>query len=457
MRIELAAPMTLAEIQAAIGGSGSVCGDATVRAISTDTRTLRPGDLFIALHGEKADGHAFLDAATAAGASASVCEAERDCAITVKNTHTALLSLAAHSLETHRIPVVAITGSVGKTGTKEAIAAALSSVLRVHKTEENENNELGVAKTVLSRPASARVLVLEFGSNHPGEIAPLSLATRPDVSVLTAIGSAHIGAFGSQEAILAEKASIVAGMKEGHIIFSKDDPLLFRFAFPFPTTGVSVGGTGDLVADGIYFSRFGTSYTARWNSGERRIFLRGVGRPRVYASLFALATAMRLGVPVPQAADALFRMPQTAGRGSIHEADGVLLIDDAYNASPEAVEEGLSLLTAIAAPRHRVAVLGDMLELGERSDELHRGIGRCAARHAHSLYTFGSLAAEIAKGAHEVGMPHEEIHIASTAEDCAKALLRTLSDGDAVLVKASHALGGDRIVTAIRDRARYPH
>ncbi len=457
MRIDLAFPMTLREIRTAVGGVGEICDDCTVHAISTDTRTLRPGDLFVALHGERNDGHRFLEAANEGGAVACLAESARQGSIAVENTHKALLALAEHSLRSHRVPVVAITGSMGKTSTKEATAAALAPAFRVYKTSGNENNELGVAKTVLSRPADTDILVLELGSNHPGEIAPLSRAISPDVAILTAIGSAHIGAFGTQEAILAEKASITDGMTGGLLILSRNDPHLATLSSHVPILGVAIEGDADLVASGVFFSRFGTSYTARWTGGERRIFLRGVGRPRVSASLLALACAMHLGVPVAQAADALFRMPPTEGRGSVHEAGGVLLIDDAYNASPEAVDEGLRLLGSLAPTRRRIAVLGDMLELGEESVALHRRIGRLAPQYASSLHAFGTYAEEIAEGAREAGLPKEEIHVHRDSDRCSRALLGSLSDGDAVLVKASHALGGKQIVEAILGRGRCTH
>ncbi len=457
MRLDLAYPMTLGEILGAVGGVGEIPEDRPIRAISTDTRRLRPGDLFVALHGETTDGHRFLETALDQGAAACLCEETGDRRITVSDTHKAFLSLAKHSLSCHRIPVVAITGSMGKTSTKEAAAAALSPRLRVHKTAGNENNELGVAKTVLSRPEDAEILVLELGSNHPGEIAPLSEAIAPDVAILTAIGSAHIGAFGTAEAILREKASITAGMQGGQVILMKDDPYLATLALPLPTLGVSIEGEAELTARGIFFSRFGTSYTAKWAGGEERIFLRGVGRPRVSASLLALGCAIHMGIPVKQAADALLRMPPTEGRGSVHEAGGVLLIDDAYNASPEAVREGLLLLKDLASARRRIAVLGDMLELGDKSRALHTEVGRLAAQHAHALYAFGTYAEAMAEGALHYGMAREEIRIFPDAALCEGALLGSLSDGDAVLVKASHALGGKRIAEAIRERGRYAH
>ena len=341
MRIELPFPLTLGRIRQAVGASGAADDATTITAITTDTRKLRPHDLYVALHGRRDDGHRYLTAAVSGGAAALVTEMPTERGISVLNTHAALLDIARLSLTEHRIPVIAITGSVGKTGTKDAVAAALSPRFSVHKTRENENNELGIAKTVLSRNVNDTLLVLELGSNHPGEIAPLSRCISPDVAIITAIGSAHIGAFGTKEAILREKASITDGMRGGHLLLPASDPYLSTLSLSLPILTVATEGEADFLAEGIYFSRFGTSYTLKTASGRQRVFLRGVGRPRILSSLFAMAAAHTLGVPLSSAAAALLRLPYAEGRGSVCEVGGVLLIDDAYNSSPEAVAEGL--------------------------------------------------------------------------------------------------------------------
>ncbi len=453
MRIELPFPLTLGDIRLAVGAESEKNDGTPVTVITTDTRKLRKNDLYVALHGARDDGHRYLEAARAAGALALVSEIEATGGIKVKNTHSALLDIAALSLEQRRVPVIAITGSVGKTGTKDAVAAALSPRYKVHKTRENENNELGIAKTVLSRNANTTLLVLEMGTNHPGEISPLSRCVSPDLAIITAIGSAHIGAFGTKEAILAEKASITDGMRDGKLLVLGDDPLLSSLCLPIKKRTIGMYTKADFCAEGVYSSRFGTSYTLKAEGVRQRVFLRGAGRPRILASLFALASAVHFDVPLTRAAEALLRMPHAEGRGSVYEVGGVLLIDDAYNSSPEAVSEGISLLNATAGGRRRIAVLGDMLELGECTEPLHRTVGAMASR-TDLLFAFGASADAIAAGALEAGAVPEAIRLFHNAEECTKELLAELSDGDAVLVKASHALGGGSIVEAIKNRGR---
>lgn len=293
-------------------------------------------------------------------------------------------------------------------------------------------------------------MVLEFGTNSKGEILRHTKAAPPDVAVITAIGSAHIGAFGSKEAILAEKADICRGMTDGLLLLNGDDAYLRRLSPTIPVRYVGMSEGCDLRARDVFSSRYGSSYTLSRAGGEHRVFLRGVGTPRIYTSLFALAIAEHFGISEEIATGALFRMPEAEGRQSILKVGGILLIDDAYNASPEAMEEALHLLRSLPTVGLRYAVLGDMLELGALGDTLHRSVGMRAAKIADRLYTFGKYAEAMAEGAKEAGMPHGAIHTASDAEACLAALKPRLSDGDTVLVKASHTLGGDRIVRGIR-------
>lgn len=449
MRIELAYPMTAAELAAAVGTTCPIDGNAVISAITTDSRLTRPGDLFVAICGKKHDGHLFLGDAQKQGAALLLAAREGKRNLCVGDTRRALGSIAALALKKHRIPTVAITGSVGKTGAKDAIAAVLGTRLCVHKTSENQNNELGVAYTVLSRPREAEVMVLEFGTNSPGEIAAHTEIAPPDVAVITAIGSAHIGVFGSREAILAEKSDIYKGMTDGLLILNGDDAYLRSLMPHIPVRYVGKSENCDPMACKVFFSRYGISYTLREKTGERRIFLRGVGTPRIYASLFALAAGEHFGIRADLAADALFRMPQPKGRQSILNIGGILLIDDAYNASPESMEEALHLFSMLSTSGKRYAVLGDMLELGDMSEALHRRVGLQAAQKADLLYFFGHYAPTMADGAREGGMPPDRIFIFEDAEACLFALRPKLSDGDTVLVKASHALGGAQIVRGI--------
>lgn len=454
MRIELACPFTVKEIAVAVGCPAPEAGKRMIEAVTTDSRLVKPGDLFVALRGERTDGHHYLTEAVARGALLLLSEEVFPGALTVKSTRKALGMLASYSLRKERPCVIVITGSVGKTGVKDAVAAVLSSQYRVSKTNENLNNDLGVAYTVLSRRKKTEYLVLELGTNHPGEIAPLSSLVSPDIGIITLIGSAHIGAFGSRESILREKADILAGMHGGPLFLNGDDPLLRTLHHDGKTVFVSAKDRGDFRAEGIYTSRFGTSYTLCTPEERRRVFLRGTGISRIYSSLFALAVGSHLGIPLSSAVDALRLVGYAPGRQTVEAVGGILLIDDSYNASPESVKEALRLLSDLAGDRPRYAVLGDMLELGEAAPELHREVGRTTAAHADFLLAFGELSDYIREGALSAGMAPEAIAVFPDHRAVSAALKTQLSDGDTVLVKASHALGGGRIADMLRTRGK---
>lgn len=454
MRIELAFPFTAQEVAEAVGCPIMAAEETVIRAITTDSRLVLPGDLFVALRGKRADGHRYLSEARAKGAALLISEEPFPGSLNVKDTRGALGHLAAFSLKKRRPLVIAITGSVGKTGAKDAVAAVLSKQYRVYKTSENLNNDLGVAYTVLSREYETEQLVLELGTNHPGEIAALSRLVSPDLSIITLIGTAHIGAFGSKENILREKADILAGMNGGPLFLNGDDPYLRSLRYEGKTVLVSTGEVGAFRAEGIYTSRFGTSYTLCTPDERRRVFLRGTGISRIYSSLFALAVGTHLGVPMPAAVEALRTVGYARGRQTVEAIGGILLIDDSYNASPESVKEALRLLSGLAAGRPRYAVLGDMLELGDAAPELHREVGRTAANHADFLLAFGALSDRIREGALSAGMAPEAVSVFPDCEAVIAALEKQISDGDVVLVKASHTLGGDRIADKLRARGR---
>ena len=458
MRAELAFPLSISEISSVCGATVTDTidkGCTDIHAITTDSRLVQPGDMFVALRGTHSDGHLFLSDALSRGAALCLSEHPFAGSVTVPDTAAALTALAAHTLRSHPIPVIAITGSVGKTGTKDAVSAALSPRFRVHKTKDNMNNALGVAFTLLSRPVNAEILVLEFGTNSLGEIASHAKTAPPDVAILTAIGQAHIGAFGSREGIFAEKSSIFAGMSsDGLLLINGDDPYLSSIKTDIPTLHVGLSPHCSPSAGRVSYSRYGTSYTLQNWVEERRVFLRSVGRPQIYASLFAIAVARHFGVAPESALDALFRMPHAEGRQAVYEAGGVLLIDDAYNASPESMAAALEVLLAIGRGRRRIAVLGDMLELGAAAHLLHKELGRLSATHCDLLYAFGDYAQDMLMGALEAGKSKELLTRYPNADVCCRALLPILTDGDVILVKASHAVGGLAIASAIRSRGK---
>lgn len=420
-----------------------------IRTITTDSRLVERGDLFVALRGDREDGHRYLGEAAARGARLLSEHRERD-AMVVPDTRAALSAMAALSLALHRVPVIAVTGSVGKTGTKDAVAAALGTRYRVCKTKENLNNDLGVAYTVLSRASNCEILLVELGTDHRGEIAAHARVLHPNIAILTAIGSAHIGNFGSVEEILNEKADILSGMQDGILLLNADDPRLRTLISPIPVITVGIDHPAQYRARSTALSLCEATYTLFTPKGSCPVRLAAPGIPRIYASLFAMAVAEGFGISLLDAAAALGRMSYAKGRGSIEEREDLLLIDDSYNASPEAVRAGLSLLATVGKGRKRIAVLGDMLELGDAGVGLHREIGKEVAATADRLISFGRLAEEIAKGAREAGMPTGHITPLPDADSCIAYLQSATLTGTAVLIKASHDLGGDRIADAIR-------
>ncbi len=453
MRIELAFPLTAYEI-AEVLSLPKPKEDHPVNFITTDSRIVERGDLFWGLNGDRDNGANYYEEAVSRGAALLLGERAHEKALEVANSNAALSRLAAYYLQKKRIPVIAITGSVGKTGTKDAIAATLAPRYRVHKTEGNRNNDLGVAFTVLSRKKDSEWLVMELGTNKKGEIAEHARLLMPDIGVITAIGRAHIAAFGTKEAILEEKAALCEGMRSGTLYYNADDALLANYRFPVPSVGVGRLHAAEYTAEGIFSSRYGTSFTLKTAGESKRFFLRGAGYPRVYAALFAIAISQKLGISLSGCADALFHMRYASGRQEIQEANGVLLIDDTYNSSPEATVEALELLSSLAMGRQRYAVLGDMLELGEESRRIHAEIGEAVSKKADVFYAFGEFAEDMARAAREAGMPRDAVLIFKNAEEAGAKLLQNASDGDVILVKASRAMGAERIVTALRTRGK---
>ena len=243
-------------------------------------------------------------------------------------------------------------------------------------------------------------------------------------------------------------------MEGGPLFLNGDDAYLRTLCHGNRAVLISVKGEGDFRAEGIYTSRFGTSYTLCTLNERKRVFLRGTGISRIYSSLFALAVGAHLEIPLSAAIEALRLSDYARGRQTVEEIGGILLIDDSYNASPESVSEALRLLSTIAPGRPRYAVLGDMLELGEAAPELHREVGRKAAVSADFLLAFGALAEWIREGALSAGMAPEAISVFPDHEAVTEALIKQISDGDVLLIKASHALGGGKIADMLRSRGK---
>ncbi len=445
---------TSAELAAAVGGaivSGSP--DASARGVSIDSRSIAPGDAFFAIFGERHDGHEFAAAAAAAGASVIVAAREVTAPgaaiVRVDDTTAALGRLGADERSRRAMPVVAITGSAGKTTTRALTVAALGARFRVAGSTGNLNNQWGLPLSLLRLPEAVDAAVLEIGINHPGELAPLARIARPDVGVVTNVGTAHIGFFADQRELAREKAQIVFETAPGGSgVVHRSSPYLYEIAqrsgrplVTFDLDGNAdlrpAGVSGDLI-DGMRFTVDGVPVQlALW------------GGHAVLNALAALGAARALGVPLAEAAPGLAAVAPQPGRGRVRRlAHGVVLVDDTYNSNPSAARAMLAALAASPWGGRRVAVLGDMYELGDRSPAFHREIGDAAARSGVDLLvTVGQWARDAADGARAAGLAGA-LAFADVA-DAAAALAGMLQPGDLVLAKASRGVALERALPAL--------
>jgi UDP-N-acetylmuramoyl-tripeptide--D-alanyl-D-alanine ligase len=436
---------------------------------SIDTRTLDSGDLFFALGGEKSDGHRFLPRALEEGAAAAVVRRGMDYPrpaglplLVVEDPAQALFDLAAFHRARLSCTVVAVTGSNGKTTTKEMAGAVASVLGPCVRSEKSFNNHLGVPLTILRADAGTRTLVLEVGTNHPGEIARLAALARPRIAVVTNIGEAHLGHFGSLRAIAEEKAELVRALPEdGFAVLNAEDefaPLLAGRT----RSRVCTFGRLDPVAPGeeIDVDVWGT-HTRRttrprgvafWLYGKMKVTLPLQGLHNASNALAATAVGLLLGVPALALRDALRGVEAPRLRLQRERVGGVVLVDDSYNANPASVGAALDELAATACDGRRVLVLGDMCELGDLSEEHHRRVGRRAASCADVLWCVGPRAKWSAEAALAAGMPADRVFDSADAGAAAEAPPFQPAPGDVVLLKASRAVALDRLAADLRTR-----
>jgi UDP-N-acetylmuramoyl-tripeptide--D-alanyl-D-alanine ligase len=421
-----------------------------------DSRLVVFGEVFFALRDQR-DGHAFVSDAFAHGASAAVVEhpvdgvAESGVQVQVGSPLAALRALADRLRDRYPIPAVGITGNVGKTTAKEAVAAALGARHRVLKTAASFNNEIGVPLTFLAVEPSHEVAVIELGFYVPGEIADLCRLVRPSVGVITRIPErpVHFARTPSIDAIAAGKAELIAALPaDGTALLNADDPRVSALAPRTKARVVLFGESADAAlrasdvrAKGLEGLRFVASY-----EGERvEVSLPLPGRHLVVAALAALGSARALGVPLDEAAVALATLERPRHRMEIRRGDRITVIDDSYNASPAAVMAALAVLRDAGA--RRVAVIGDMLELGALSADAHEEVGREAARSADVFVGVGPLARTAVDAAKRAGLA--ETHAVADGAEALVLLKRLQRPGDVILVKGSHSLALDRLADAL--------
>ncbi len=449
--------LKVSQIAEAVGGKLIGNPDRIIHGVSTDTRTIEAGDLFVALRGEKFDGHDFLSDLVGKDV-AVVTEKEYPGLeqIVVKDTLKALGRLAAYwKSRVDPKYTVGVTGSVGKTTTKELIAGVLNKKYKTHFTSGNRNNHIGVPITLIRIEEGTEAVVVEMGMSARGEIEYLTEMTRPNVAVITNIGTAHMEILGSREAICEAKLEILKGMEKGStIILDGDEPLL-RSAWAsdvlkdYKVVFVGFGADNDLYPLDIYKGQTSLSFDAISAERELRVTVPAVGDHFIKDALFAVAVGEACGVDDEGIRQGLMAYAPTGLRQKVYDANGVHVIADCYNASPESMSAALKVLGSAKGGR-RVAVLGDMLELGCVAESAHRRVGKeCVENGVDRLFTYGKVSYHILLGARDAGMEKEAASNAIDRDLIAQQIRDYIKPGDTILFKASRRMKLEEIIELV--------
>jgi UDP-N-acetylmuramoyl-tripeptide--D-alanyl-D-alanine ligase len=428
--------------------------DMQVKRLSTDSRTTRPGDLFVALSGENFDGHKFVNDACLRGAIGAIVESSWSgkmppdfALLRVADTLAAYQQIAAGYRRSLGLKVVAITGSNGKTSTKDFTAAVLARRYRVAKTEGNFNNHVGLPRTMLEANAEDEIAVWEIGMNHPGEIAPLAQLARPDVAIITNIGIAHIEFMGSREAIAQEKGDLAASLgPDGTLILNAADQYAETIAQRTKGRVILAGmNRGAVQARDIVQRSSGAEFEISEGAHRCHAVLPVPGLHMVQNALLAVAAGRAFGLSLEECAEGLASAPLAKARLQIKTIRGVQFIDDSYNANPDSTKAALRTMAELETDGRRIAVLGAMAELGAESDSGHKEVGAAAASLGiNYLVAVGQNAAEIAAGAEAAGLTNSRlVHDAAEAAELLDEIARP---GDLVLVKGSRSARVERVL-----------
>jgi len=452
-------PLDIKEVIFAVEGhtekeiSGSILG------VSTDSRTIEPGRLFIPLVGENFDGHDFIKQALDKGATFALCEINKknkllffDRVIFVKNTHQALMNLASYYRSLFDIPFVAVTGSVGKTTTKNMIAEVLKTKYRVLKTEGNYNNEIGLPLTLFNLDKSHQIGVVEMGMSGFGEISRMVNIVKPHVAVITNIGISHIEKLGSKENIAKAKMEILEPLKPDDLaVLNADSEELWEKKNDLPTRSIYFGiKRGHIRAENISsLGERGIAFDLISETGKFSLRLSLPGTHNVYNALAAIAVGMEYGVSLQNIAHTLAQIKPAHMRSELKISFfGAVIIDDCYNASPDSMKSALNLLYDMGKGKKKAAILGDMLELGEYSPAAHYNVGKYAAGKTDMLVAVGSYAQDMARGFEE-GKSDGIIYIYENTAKAADSILTLVQDYDIILVKASRGMKMEQIVSKL--------
>lgn len=461
--------LSLTEIVTATGGHlldpGAAHGEVFITGVSTDTRTLQPGDLFVPLSGPRADGHTFLREAALRGATAALWAQERpDPAgaiplVRVTDPLVALGAVAAHYRRRLAVTIVGITGSVGKTTTTKMTAAVLATRFRTVVTKPEWNAEVGVPLTILGLREPDQVAVIEMAMRALGQIAELVKIAAPGIGVVTAIGETHLEFLGTTENIATAKGELIAGLPPAGIaVLNADDVAVRGLATLARGRVVFYGleGAADVVARQIRTTRNGVTFSLQAGARAATVTLKTWGHHNVRNALAAAAVGLVMDVPLEDIVTGLERVQLPHGRLEPVQLGDVLVLNDTYNASPASVRAGLAVLAELASLAHRVAVLGEMRELGPQSDAFHREVGRLVADvGVRMLVTVGEQARAYGYGA-AAGLSAEAIVHVQHLDDAVRELAAGLRAHDVVLVKGSRAMAMERIVERLQSNAASP-
>lgn len=444
--------MNLQELAEACGGRLLYEGTLSKQdctSVVIDSRLVKEGSVFIAAAGERVDGHRFIDACFTQGALGVVCERlpenpQGPC-ILVPDSLTALREIAAYYRSGLDVLVVGITGSVGKTSTKEFVASVLSQKFRVHKTQGNYNNEIGLPLTVLQMTQETQIAVLEMGISHFGEMHRLSEVAKPDVCILTNIGQCHLEFLGSRQGILKAKTEIFDFIQEdGRVIINGDDDCLVTIGSVKGRAPIRFGlSEGDIYAtDVVSKGLFGSEAVIHTPEESFPVQIPLPGEHMIYNAMAATAAGLLFHMSSGEIAAGIAAVPAVDGRSHIIRLADKVIIDDCYNANPVSMRSAIDLLAS--ADGRKVAVLGDMFELGEEEAALHAGIGEYAAKKGvDCLICAGALSRHMYE---EAGIEAGNLHWFEDKEAVLRQIDTLLKPGDTVLIKASHGMGFEKLV-----------
>ena len=450
--------LTIAEIVKATQGrlvNGSF--GRRIKNVSIDSRTLKPGALFIAIKGDNFDGHDFIGEAVKKGAGGIIKEKNKGTAVVgptacieVKDTVKALGNCASLVRKKYAIPVIAITGSSGKTTAKDMIAWVLGKKFKVLSNEGTQNNHIGVPLTLLKLNPDFDMAVLEFGTNHFGEIKYLTAVARPTIGIITAIGSAHLEYFRSRENVFKEKYTLVQTLEKPKIaILNADDPMLYgqilkKTKLPF-ILGYGVKNKSDFFASDVRHDQQRLAFSVNL---KNPLTLHTLGYHNIYNALIATAVARLFGLRYPEIASRLSSFDFPAGRLKVVEKKRARFIDDTYNANPDSLQQALSALDRCNCRGRRILVIGDMLELGKQQRFFHLQAGRDAAKICDVLITVGDLSRLAADAARLGGLDMKNIFSCANTRNARAILLHTVcvKKDDIVLVKGSRRMKMEEIL-----------